>query len=123
MPAVGQYATAIRVGTASAEAILRRFTRTAGHLTYQAMLELGRAQKTIFVARYLRLRELQREVEEALNVIESWNLPCQHGHPLRQPRGVRHQPQGPTRAGRPLFTDPPGLPRLREHPHAPGRAG
>jgi TnpA family transposase len=37
------------------------------------MLELGRAQKTIFVARYLRLRELQREVEEALNVIESWN--------------------------------------------------
>ena len=68
-----KYATAIRVGTASTEAILRRFTRTAGHPTYQAMLELGRAQKTIFVARYLRLRELQREVEEALNVVESWN--------------------------------------------------
>ena len=49
-----KYATAIRVGTASTEAILRRFTRTAGHPTYQAMLELGRAQKTIFVARYLR---------------------------------------------------------------------
>jgi TnpA family transposase len=68
-----KYATAIRVGTASTEAILRRFTRTAGHPTYQAMLELGRAQKTIFVARYLRLREVQREVEEALNVVESWN--------------------------------------------------
>jgi TnpA family transposase len=68
-----KYGTAIRVGTASTEAILRRFTRTAGHPTYQAMLELGRAQKTIFVARYLRLREVQREVEEALNVIESWN--------------------------------------------------
>ena len=25
------------------------------------------------MARYLRLRELQREVEEALNVVESWN--------------------------------------------------
>jgi TnpA family transposase len=49
-----KYATAIRVGTASTEAILRRFTRTAAHPTYQAMLELGRAQKTIFVARYLR---------------------------------------------------------------------
>ncbi|MGH2720715.1 MAG: Tn3 family transposase, partial [Actinomycetota bacterium] len=68
-----KYGTAIRIGTASAESILRRFTRTAGHPTYQAMLELGRAQKSIFVARYLRLREVQREVEEALNVVESWH--------------------------------------------------
>ena len=37
------------------------------------MLELGRAQKTIFIARYLRDRDLQREIEEGLNVIESWN--------------------------------------------------
>ena len=40
---------------------------------YQAMLELGRVQKTIFVARYLRDRDLQREIEEGLNLIESWN--------------------------------------------------
>lgn len=40
-----KYATAIRVGTASTEAILRRFTRTASHPTYAAMLEVGRAQK------------------------------------------------------------------------------
>ncbi len=46
-----KYATAIRVGTATTEAILRRFIRTAAHPTYQAMLELGRAQKTIFVSR------------------------------------------------------------------------
>jgi TnpA family transposase len=37
------------------------------------MLELGRVQKTIFVARYLRDRDLQREIEEGLNLIESWN--------------------------------------------------
>ena len=37
------------------------------------MLEVGRAQKTNFVARYLRVRELQREVNEGLNVMESWN--------------------------------------------------
>lgn len=37
------------------------------------MLEVGRAQKTIFVARYLRLRDLQREIEEGLNVMESSN--------------------------------------------------
>ena len=45
-----KYATAIRTGTASTEAILRRFTRNATHPTYQAMLEVGRAQKTIFVS-------------------------------------------------------------------------
>ncbi len=37
------------------------------------MLEVGRAQKTIFIARYLRLRDLQREIDEGLNVVESWN--------------------------------------------------
>ncbi|MEU3785457.1 Tn3 family transposase [Streptomyces sp900129855] len=66
-------ATAIRTRTASTEAILRRFTRNASHPTYAAMLEVGRAQKTIFVARYLRLRDLQREIEEGLNVMESSN--------------------------------------------------
>lgn len=50
--------------------ILRGVTRNASHPTYAAMLDVGRAQKTIFVARYLRLRELQREVEEGLNVMD-----------------------------------------------------
>ncbi|MFZ0158952.1 MAG: Tn3 family transposase [Kineosporiaceae bacterium] len=68
-----KYATAIRTGTASTEAILSRFTRNASHPAYQAMLEIGRAQRTIFVARYLRDRDLQREIEEGLSVVESWN--------------------------------------------------
>jgi TnpA family transposase len=69
-----RYATAIRSGTASTEAILRRFTRArAMHPTYQAMIEVGRAQRTIFIARYLRDRELQREINAGLNVMESWN--------------------------------------------------
>jgi TnpA family transposase len=69
-----KYATAIRAGTASTEAILRRFQRAnAQHPTYQAMIEVGRAQRTIFVARYLRDRDLQREINEGLNVVESWN--------------------------------------------------
>lgn len=57
----------IRQGTASTKAILRRFTRTASHPTYQAM-ELGRAQRRIFIARHPRSRELQREITEGLNV-------------------------------------------------------
>jgi TnpA family transposase len=69
-----KYATAIRTGTASTEAILRRFTKAnAVHPAYQAMAEVGRAQRTIFLARYLRNRDLQREINEGLNVVESWN--------------------------------------------------
>lgn len=68
-----KYATAIRTGTATTEAILRRFTRNASHPTYAAMLEVGRAEKTAFLARYLRIREMQREVNDGLNVVESWN--------------------------------------------------
>jgi hypothetical protein len=43
-----KYATAIRQGTASTEALLRRFQRETTHPAYTAMLELGRAQRTIF---------------------------------------------------------------------------
>jgi TnpA family transposase len=54
--------------------VLRRFMKAnAAHPTYQAMIELGRAQKTIFLAPYLRSRALQREIHEGLNVVESWN--------------------------------------------------
>ncbi|MFH8347596.1 Tn3 family transposase [Streptomyces sp. NPDC018045] len=37
------------------------------------MLEGGQAQRTIFVARHLRLRDLQREIEQPLNVMASLN--------------------------------------------------
>jgi Tn3 transposase DDE domain len=69
-----KYATALRLGTAEAEAILRRFTRTGlQHPTYAAFLELGKAIKTIFLCHYLSSPELRREVHEGLNTIENWN--------------------------------------------------
>jgi TnpA family transposase len=68
-----RYATAIREGTASTEAVLSRFTRSATHPAYQATPEIGRAQRTVFAARYLRDRDLQREIEEGLNVVEARN--------------------------------------------------
>jgi TnpA family transposase len=87
-----KYATAIRFGTASPEAILRRFVKAnATHPTYQAMVELGRAQKTIFLARYLRSRTLQCEIHQGLNVVESWKSGQQRDL-LRQERRPRHQP-------------------------------
>ena len=52
----------------------RRFTRNnLKHPTYQALAELGKADKTIFLCRYLRIEALRREIQEGLNVIENWN--------------------------------------------------
>jgi TnpA family transposase len=69
-----KYATALRLGTAETDAILRRFTRhNVQHPTYRALIELGKARRTIFLCRYLRLLELRCEIQEGLNVIENWN--------------------------------------------------
>lgn len=69
-----KYATALRLGTADSESILRRFTReNVKHPTYQALLELGKAKRTIFLRRYLESEALRQEIQEALNVIERWN--------------------------------------------------
>jgi TnpA family transposase len=69
-----KYATALRLGTAEAEAILKRFMRNnLAHPTYQALIELGKALKTVFLCRYLHAEALRREVNAGLNVVENWN--------------------------------------------------
>jgi TnpA family transposase len=45
-----KFATALRLNLADPESILRRFTRqNITHPTYQALAELGKALKTIFL--------------------------------------------------------------------------
>jgi TnpA family transposase len=69
-----KYVTAVRLGTAETESILRRFTRNnVQHPTYKAFAELGKAVKTLFLCRYLHSEALRREINAGLNVVEQWN--------------------------------------------------
>jgi TnpA family transposase len=69
-----KHAVALKTGTASAEAILRRFNSyNVTHPTYKALAELGKVVKTIYLCEYLSSIDLRYEVQEGLNVVERWN--------------------------------------------------
>jgi len=69
-----KYTTALRLGTAEAEQVLRRFTKGGPkHPTYQAIEELGRVVRTAFICGYLSDAEMRKEIGEGSQVVANWN--------------------------------------------------
>jgi TnpA family transposase len=69
-----KHAVALKTGTATPEAILKRFNSyNMTHPTYKALAELGKVEKTIYLCEYLSSVQLRHEVQEGLNVVERWN--------------------------------------------------
>ena len=69
-----QHAAALKLGITDTEAMLKKFTRdNLQHEAYQAIRELGRAIKTIFLCQYFGSLALRQEIHSALNVVERWN--------------------------------------------------
>ena len=59
-----KHAVALKTGTATAEAILKRFNSyNVTHPTYKALAELGKVEKTIYLCEYLSSLELRYEVQ------------------------------------------------------------
>lgn len=66
---------ALKDGTAPAEAILKRFNSyNRSHPTYKALVEVGKAEKTILLCDYLGSQDLQSEVNDGLQIVENWNV-------------------------------------------------
>ena len=60
-----KHAVALKTGTATAEAILKRFNSyNVTHPTYKALAELGKVEKTIYLCEYLSSLDLRYEVNE-----------------------------------------------------------
>ena len=72
--AMMKYAVALKIGTATADSIIRQFSKSNyQHPTYKAFIELGKAVKSIFLCRYLDSLELRQEIHSGLNIVENWN--------------------------------------------------
>ena len=69
-----KHAVALKTGTATPEAILKRFNSyNVTHPTYKALAELGKVEKTSSLCEALSSLALRYEVHQGLNIVERWN--------------------------------------------------
>lgn len=72
--AVVKYMAALKLGIVEPSVLIKRFSRdNYKHPIYKALMEIGKAQKTIFLCNYLASEALRIEINEGLNVVERLN--------------------------------------------------
>lgn len=70
---VVKYTAALKTRTVEASVLLKRLSAdNATHPAYQALLEIGKAVRTIFLCRYLQEESLRIQINETLNVVERY---------------------------------------------------
>ena len=69
-----KHMVALKLGIVTPSVLIKRFSNNNyAHPVYKALVELGKANKTIFLCQYLASEELRIEVNEGLNVVERLN--------------------------------------------------
>ena len=71
---VVKHIVALKLGIVTPEVLIKRFSKeNYNHPVYKALVEIGKANKTIFLCEYLSSEDLRIEVNEGLNVVERLN--------------------------------------------------
>ena len=69
-----KHMVALKSGIVTPEVLIKRFSQSNyNHPVYKTLVEIGKANKTIFLCEYLASEELRIEVNEGLNVVERLN--------------------------------------------------
>jgi TnpA family transposase len=71
---VVRHIAALKLGQVSPSVMIKRFSKgNFNHPVYKALIEIGKANKTIFLCKYLSSEEFRQETNAGLNVVERLN--------------------------------------------------